>query len=128
MIGTGAGVMGWTTHRAELVRQMVEAGTGETYRAGIRHGTMEAGLYRPRGTDPQQPHDQDELYVIVSGQATFTKAGETRAVCAGDLIFVEAGAEHRFDSFGDDFECWAIFWGPPGGEAAASGDPTADAG
>lgn len=84
---------------------------GETYRVGLSHGTMEAGLYRPRGHDPQATHDRDELYLVVNGQATFTKAGETRAVCAGDLILVEAGVEHRFDSFGDDFEAWAIKWG-----------------
>lgn len=32
-----------------------------------------------------------------------------------------AGAEHRFVEFTPDFATWVVFWGPPGGEAAATG-------
>jgi len=32
------------------------------------------------------------------------------------VIFVEAGVEHRFEDFTDDFETWVVFWGPQGGE------------
>ena len=37
----------------------------------------------------------------------------------GDVIFVEAGAVHRFEAYGDDFATWVVFWGPEGGEAGA---------
>ena len=33
------------------------------------------------------------------------------------MIFVEAGVEHRFEEFSDDFAVYAVFWGPKGGEA-----------
>lgn len=36
-----------------------------------------------------------------------------------DLIFVEAGAVHRFEAISEDFLTWAVFWGPPGGEPPA---------
>ena len=83
----------------------------------LRHGTMKVGLYAPRERDTQGPHKQDELYIVASGSGTFVKAGQTRPVAAGDILFVEAGVEHRFDTFSDDFSTWVVFWGPPGGEA-----------
>ncbi|MBP7335391.1 cupin domain-containing protein [Niveispirillum sp.] len=84
----------------------------------IRHGSMKAGLYAPQNRDEQGPHKQDELYVILTGSGTFAKAGVEVPFGPGDLIFVEAGAEHRFVDFSEDFTCWALFWGPDGGEVA----------
>ena len=82
----------------------------------MRNGTMSVELYRPQGKDYQQPHKQDELYFVISGTGTFSKDGEMRDFKAGDTIFVEAGLEHRFETFSDDFETLVIFWGPEGGE------------
>ena len=82
----------------------------------LRHGTMRMMLYRPDRPNIQQPHAQDELYIIVEGSGTFTKAGETHAFGPGDAIFVEAGTEHRFEDFDEKLLSWVIFWGPDGGE------------
>ena len=89
---------------------------GLRFWTGMRHGSMRVELFAPAGRDTQQPHAQDELYIVLRGSGTFSKAGEMRDVAAGDVIFVEAGAEHRFESFSDDFATWVIFWGPEGGE------------
>ncbi len=86
------------------------------WRQLIAHGSMYAGLYAPRGADDQKPHEKDELYVVTSGTGTFRRDGEDVSFGPGDLIFVPAGMEHRFETFSDDFAAWAIFWGPPGGE------------
>jgi mannose-6-phosphate isomerase-like protein (cupin superfamily) len=83
----------------------------------LRHGSMRLGLYAPRGTDTQEPHTQDELYFVVSGSGTFIKNGEAKAFGPSDVVFVEAGAEHRFVEFTPDFAAWVVFWGPEGGEA-----------
>ncbi|MGN6374262.1 MAG: cupin domain-containing protein [Sphingomonas sp.] len=83
---------------------------------GIRHGTMRVGLYAPRGADDQTPHSQDELYIIASGTGFFIKVDERVPFAPGDVLFVEAGAVHRFEDFSDDFTTWVIFWGPEGGE------------
>ena len=83
---------------------------------GLRHGSMRVLLYAPKGVDTQTPHKQDELYVIQSGAGVFDKGGEKRLFGPGDVIFVEALADHRFEDFTDDFAAWAIFWGPEGGE------------
>jgi mannose-6-phosphate isomerase-like protein (cupin superfamily) len=77
---------------------------------------MSVELFAPVGRDTQGPHSQDELYIVLRGSGTFSKAGELRPFEAGDVIFVEAGAEHRFETFTDDFATWVIFWGPQGGE------------
>lgn len=82
----------------------------------LRHGTMKVGLYAPRGPDIQPAHRQDELYIVAAGKGVFTKAGEKRRFKAGDVIFVEAGVQHRFEDFSDDFAAWVVFWGPEGGE------------
>ena len=34
----------------------------------------------------------------------------------GDVLFVAAGAVHRFEEFSHDFATWVIFYGPEGGE------------
>ena len=30
----------------------------------LEHGTLELGFYKPEGSDPQTPHDQDEIYIV----------------------------------------------------------------
>ena len=82
----------------------------------LKHGTMKLGLYAQTDVDRQQPHAQDELYVVVAGSGRFTKNGEERSFAPNDVIFVEAGADHRFVDFTPDFAAWVVFWGPSGGE------------
>lgn len=81
------------------------------------HGSLEVRWYAPHGVDPQTPHDRDEAYVIVSGEGQFRCGGTLAACRAGDLLFVPAYAEHRFENFSEDFATWVIFYGPEGGEA-----------
>jgi mannose-6-phosphate isomerase-like protein (cupin superfamily) len=87
----------------------------------LRHGTMRIGASMPQGVNVQTPHDQDELYIVASGRGDFVKNGARVAFAPGDAIFVEAGAEHHFENFSEDFITWIIFWGPKGGEAGQTG-------
>ncbi|MBL8311155.1 MAG: cupin domain-containing protein [Burkholderiales bacterium] len=89
---------------------------GERFSTAIAHGSMSVELYAPVGIDPQTPHTQDELYFIHGGAATFTLEGDVTRCAAGDVLFVPAGAEHRFSDFTHDFATWVVFWGPQGGE------------
>ncbi|MDJ1159296.1 cupin domain-containing protein [Chelatococcus sp. SYSU_G07232] len=86
--------------------------SGKTLAGVLRHGTMSVELHAPGGHAPQQPHSQDELYVVVSGRGTFFKGGERRPFGPGEVIFAEAGIEYRFETFSDDFKTWVIFGGP----------------
>jgi mannose-6-phosphate isomerase-like protein (cupin superfamily) len=82
----------------------------------IRNQSMRVGVYAPVASDDQTSHAQDEIYIIVGGAADFTKDRQTIAVKTGDVLFVEAGSEHRFDNMRENFATWVIFWGPYGGE------------
>ena len=77
---------------------------------------LELGFYKPDGVDPQQPHDQDEIYIVHRGSGTFVIGDERRPFSQGEALFVSAGAVHRFENFSDDFAAWVVFYGPPGGE------------
>ena len=89
---------------------------GQRFATLLTRGTLELELYAPRGTDPQQPHRKDELYVVVSGSGIFVCDDQRTPFGPGDCLFAAAGAIHRFESFSDDLVAWVVFWGPEGGE------------
>ena len=89
---------------------------GERFVELFSHGTLSVELYAPRGADPQHPHTRDEVYVVVSGRGDFMCDGRRMSFGPGDLFFVAAGVEHRFEQFSDDFATWVVFFGPSGGE------------
>jgi quercetin dioxygenase-like cupin family protein len=96
----------------------------DRYAEIFRHGTLSVLIYAPRGSDPQTPHKQDELYVVANGRGTAVVGGTRKAVDVHDVIFVPAGVEHRFEDFTGDFAVGVFFYGQKGGEAAdASGPP-----
>jgi len=99
---------------------------GERYVELLRHGTLSVELYAPREHDPQEPHTRDEVYVVVEGSGRFRNGKERRRFAPGDLLFVPAGVEHRFEEFSDDLAVWVIFYGPEGGEAATTRRLAAD--
>ena len=83
----------------------------------FKHGSMQLEFYQPENVDLQQPHERDELYFIVSGSGMFIKNNIPQPFEAGEVIFVPAGMQHRFEDFTDDFSTWVVFYGPTGGEA-----------
>jgi mannose-6-phosphate isomerase-like protein (cupin superfamily) len=89
---------------------------GERFVELFQHGTLSVELYAPRGTDPQTPHTRDEVYVVVSGRGQFRNGNERHPFAAGDVLFVPARVEHRFEEFSNDFAAWVFFYGPEGGE------------
>jgi mannose-6-phosphate isomerase-like protein (cupin superfamily) len=62
--------------------------------------------------DRQRPHEEDEVYYVISGRGTIRVAGEDRAVGPGSLVFVAAGVEHRFHDIEEDLRV-LVFWAPP---------------
>ena len=82
----------------------------------MKHDTMSVEYFAPIIKDTQQPHRQDEIYIIASGSSHFFINGNYLNCKAGDLLFVPAGIEHRFEDFSADFATWVIFYGADGGE------------
>jgi mannose-6-phosphate isomerase-like protein (cupin superfamily) len=72
--------------------------SGKRYLEFLRVPAMSAGVYvlSAGAADPQSPHKEDEMYYVVRGRARMRAGSEEQAVCAGSVIFVAAGVEHRF--------------------------------
>jgi mannose-6-phosphate isomerase-like protein (cupin superfamily) len=84
--------------------------------AVFEHGTLQVKLYAPRGSDPQQPHTRDELYVVARGEGWFVNGERRHRFAPHDVLFAKAGVAHRFEQFADDLLVWVFFYGPEGGE------------
>ena len=72
--------------------------SGKYYLEFLRVAAMSAGVYvlPAGGTDPQKPHNEDEMDYVVRGRARMRVATEDQPVGGGSVIFVAAGVEHRF--------------------------------
>jgi len=62
---------------------------------------LEIGVYVLVAPEPdrQQPHDDDEVYVVLEGRGTLEVEGEEVDLVEGQAMFVAAGAEHRFTGY-----------------------------
>ncbi len=77
----------------------------------LRVPALSVGLYAlpAGGTDPQRPHQEDEVYVVVRGRAMIRVADEDRPVQPGSIVFVEKGVEHRFHSIEEPLSVLVFF-------------------
>lgn len=90
---------------------------GALFKTLYTHGSLGVEIYKPDQIDTQQPHDRDEVYIIITGRGKFKKGDEFFDFGPNDFLFVPAGVDHRFIDFTEDFITWVIFYGPLGGEA-----------
>jgi mannose-6-phosphate isomerase-like protein (cupin superfamily) len=62
---------------------------------------LELGVYALVAPEPdrQQPHVDDEVYVVLRGTGVLDVEGEQVALREGNAVFVPAGAEHRFSAY-----------------------------
>lgn len=82
----------------------------------FEHGTLSVEIYKPNKVDKQQPHNRDEVYIVISGSGYFLKGTERMPFGPGDFLFVPAHMDHRFEDFSTDFATWVLFYGEEGGE------------
>ncbi|CAM5627923.1 hypothetical protein GCM10010329_21450 [Streptomyces spiroverticillatus] len=80
----------------------------------LKERNMSAGLYAldAGSTDPQQPHNEDEIYFVVSGRAAVTVGMETTQVARGSVVYVPAGVAHKFHHISEDLRVLVVF-SPP---------------
>ena len=62
---------------------------------------LELGVYVLVAPEPdrQQPHEDDEVYVVLEGTGVLEVEDESVPVGEGDAVFVQAGADHRFTAY-----------------------------
>jgi mannose-6-phosphate isomerase-like protein (cupin superfamily) len=84
---------------AEVKDRLVAAGGG--YEIVHESPRIELGVYVLVAPEPdrQQPHADDEVYVVLEGSGILEVEGTSVPVQEGSAVFVEAGADHRFSAY-----------------------------
>ena len=88
--------------------------SGEDWQEFLRAGMFSAGIYRlaAGGSDTQALHQEDEVYLVLTGRAVLDVAGERRDVARGSIAFVAKRVEHRFVDIAEDLDVLVLF-APP---------------
>jgi mannose-6-phosphate isomerase-like protein (cupin superfamily) len=62
---------------------------------------LEVGVYALVSPEPdrQQPHADDEIYIVLEGRGVLDIEGESVELSEGTAMFVPAGADHRFSGY-----------------------------
>jgi mannose-6-phosphate isomerase-like protein (cupin superfamily) len=62
---------------------------------------LEIGVYVLVAPEPdrQQPHEDDEIYIVLEGTGVLDVEGTKTQLREGQAMFVAAGAEHRFSAY-----------------------------
>ena len=81
------------------------------YAEVLRRPSMSVGVYRLEagGTDLQSPHDEDELYYVLAGEAVLEAGGRRTPVAPGAAVFVAKGVTHRFVDIAKSLEVLVLF-------------------
>ena len=90
--------------------------SGATYDEHLRRPDLSIGTYclRAGAVDTQDPHEEDEVYVVLEGSGVLEVEGTATHLDEGMALFVPAGAEHRFTAY-EQLALLVIFNGPHSG-------------
>jgi len=86
-------------------------GMTSPYLEFLRVPTLSCGLYtlKAGAKDLQGPHDEDEVYLVLSGRGRLRVNGAEQAVERGTLLFVRATSEHSFFEIEEDMTLLVFF-------------------
>ncbi len=95
------------------------------YQEFLRVPALSVGLYKHAtgASVPQQPHTEDEIYFVVSGQGLIEIAGVDHALTSGSVVYVPAGVAHHFHSVTEPLQVLVAFAPPEGTLAQSIGEP-----
>jgi len=84
----------------EATRRRLEA-AGGGYEIVHESPGLEIGVYVLVAPEPdrQQPHVDDEVYVVLDGRGVLEVDGDTVELSRGNAAFVPAQADHRFTGY-----------------------------
>ena len=89
-------------HRFEVAEaQRRLAATDGGYEVVHSSPGLEVGVYVLVAPEPdrQQPHEDDEVYVVLEGMGTLEVEGKEVQLHEGEAAFVPAHADHRFTAY-----------------------------
>jgi mannose-6-phosphate isomerase-like protein (cupin superfamily) len=97
----------WELEAVETARE----DSGRLYHEFLSVPDLSAGLYvlEAGATDPQSPHAEDELYVVMSGRGRVTVGDQDGEVRPGSMVYVAAGVTHRFHDISERLVLVVVF-------------------
>jgi len=89
----------------------VPEGAPNQYREHLRVRDLSVGTFciPVGGKDGQQPHAEDEIYVVVRGRARLVADSGEAAVGPGSVIYVPACESHEFTEVSEDLSILVVF-------------------
>lgn len=92
-----------------LITEQIE--TKKPFLEFLRESSLSMGLYflAEGSKDFQKPHNEDEVYYILTGHAMIQVADEVQPVQPGSIIFVPARVPHHFFNIVEDLTTLVIF-------------------
>jgi mannose-6-phosphate isomerase-like protein (cupin superfamily) len=87
------------------------AGSGVHWAEHLKVSDLSVGTHSiaAGAGDDQEPHTEDEIYVVTAGRATLEAAGQAAPVGPGSVIYVPAGERHRFTGVTSDLAVIVLF-------------------
>jgi mannose-6-phosphate isomerase-like protein (cupin superfamily) len=87
------------------------AASSGPYHEFLRVPSLSCGIYSlPAGAnDLQGPHDEDEVYIVLSGSGRLRVDGEEKRVEQGSILFVPATSLHSFFEIEEDITLLVFF-------------------
>ncbi len=88
-----------------------EGSDGNHWAEHFRVADLSVGTYSipAAGVDDQEPHTEDEIYVVTAGHGVLVAGGQRAEVGPGTVAFVPAGEEHRFTEVTEDLTLLVVF-------------------
>ena len=86
-------------------------GGGVRWVEHLRVSDLSVGTYSiaAGAQDDQEPHTEDEIYVVTAGQATLEAGRQAVPVGPGSVIYVPAGEPHHFTGVTSDLAVLVLF-------------------
>ena len=104
----------WQVFDLESVKSRL-TGKEVEYLEFLNVPALNCGIYflAAGSTDMQAPHDDDEVYFVLSGKARMKLADQERDVGPGSLLYIGATTEHSFFEIKEDMTLLVMFAATP---------------
>ena len=105
---------GWQVFDLDEIKGKLK-GEAVEYLEFLNVPALNCGLYKlaAGSTDMQAPHDEDEVYLVLSGKARMRLCDEEKDVGPGSLLYVGASTEHSFFEIQEDMTLLVMFAASP---------------
>jgi mannose-6-phosphate isomerase-like protein (cupin superfamily) len=104
----------WQVFDLQEIRKKLK-GDAVEYLEFLNVPALNCGIYSlaAGSTDMQAPHDEDEVYLVLTGKARMHLGDEDRSIGPGSLLYVGASTEHSFFEIEEDMTLLVMFAASP---------------